>query len=250
MASTIEVLRNNRIVLLWWVACLIIYTGSLLLIKPNIYYYLGSSLGYHLLLTAFPLWMLVRGREKTADIGFVIGDFKGGLFYILLLISALLFAFVTIYVFFKNVTLTTGNLSNLITLTASLYILISPLTEEIFYRGYLQSKFRHAGKKAELILVSIMFSLMHLPKIIIAYEYISVGSVPILSSTFIPEFLRTSMSLSTFPISINGITILLLLIYFFGLGLFLSFVRSDTGSVWYSVVLHVIFNGLVCFVSL
>ncbi|MFC1958334.1 type II CAAX prenyl endopeptidase Rce1 family protein [Chloroflexota bacterium] len=85
---------------------------------------------------------------------------------------------------------------------------------------------------------------------IIAHEYISIGNIPVLSSTFIPGFLRTSISLSTSTNSIDGIGIPLLLIYFFSLGVFFSIVRRVTDSVWYPIVMHVIFNGLICVITL
>lgn len=143
-----------KIGLIWYAITLIVY-GIILYIFRE---YEIFSTFYHISLL-FPIVYVVLEREKLRDIGFRKGvfDVSALIFIIGLPLCNILFQF---FIFDKtfNVVLGYGFL---------LTVVIAPITEEVFFRGFLQEKLCGvlSNRYLSIFLVAVLFGLIHLPRL-------------------------------------------------------------------------------------
>ncbi|MBI2183947.1 MAG: CPBP family intramembrane metalloprotease [Thaumarchaeota archaeon] len=90
-------------------------------------------------------------------------------------------------------------------------VVLAPVCEEMFFRGYYQPKCESRfGRKPGLFLTASLFAIIHIPNMLPQY------------------FAR--------PLTIEGLLII------FILGLLFGAVRDETGSVYYPIVFHALWN--------
>ena len=204
--------------LVYWIVTILLYGFLLGLFSDQ---FLQLSYFYHALIFAFPVVLIVLKRETFRSVGLVRGDLKTGIEYIALIaVFAAVGVFAKAWIFGKPVYIMSE--------TSWMFLLIvavAPITEEIFHRGYLQTKFEKSfGRKQGLVIASVMFSLIHLPKILFANELVS--------TSIVPAFL-------TSPI--------FALPLFFGLGMLYGYIYQETKSINYSIATHGIANFVLYF---
>lgn len=139
--------------LIWYVVTLVLYGVLLYTFRK---YELLSAI-YHILLL-FPVMLVILKRETFRNIGFRKGVADASVLFIIFVVIAVYL--VRIFVFNATCYFDWGY-----ALFAS--VVVASLTEEIFYRGYLQEKFCSILKYDYLaiVVVSVLFMLSHLPKL-------------------------------------------------------------------------------------
>jgi len=143
-----------KIGLIWYVITLTIY-GILLNIFRE--YEILSAI-YHISLL-FPLVLVVLKREKLRDIGFRKGIFDESAL-ILILGLPIMFFISQIFIFEGTISIVLGY-----SLFSS--IIIASVTEEVFFRGFMQEKFYNTlnRKYLSIVIGAILFGLIHLPRL-------------------------------------------------------------------------------------
>jgi len=202
--------------IIYWFIILIIY-GILLYMFED---YLLMSVFYHFLFLIFPLTLILLKKETFESIGIRKGNVKEGIkisviIFFLLVAGIYLRSFLmekSVYLFFDP-----------LSLSFLLIVLFSPITEEIFIRGYLQTKLeKHFNKKIGLIISSILFALIHVPKMIFASEF--------MGFSYLPEIVMNPF---------------VLLISFTVTGYILGYIFQETKSINYPIICHMIINFLL-----
>jgi len=180
--------------MIFWAASLLIY-GFLLGISRE---YESNSLFYHFLLLSFPIFSVVSKRESLSTIGFRKGEVKRGALFCGLMVLVIAYQVLRRPEFKLNL--------DFYSLFSTVFF--APLTEELFFRGYLQPKFEERWSTEKgVFFVSFLFALIHVPKLL-------------------------------FTPLINPLD----LIYFFIFGFFCGYARSETNSLIYPIVCHSIWN--------
>lgn len=195
----------------YWALTLILY-GIFLALGYN---YETFSILYHFALLAFPLSLVFSKKETFESLGFRKGDTKQGitwLFFILILLLGGIY--LRAFLVHKSVNLVFDySLLFISTIT------LGPLSEEIYHRGLLQTKFeRKIGEKG-IFLASGFFALIHVPKLLFAKKYVSF-STPL-------------------PFVSNPITTLVSL---FLLGMIFGYIYRETKSINYAIAAHIFVN--------
>jgi len=196
----------------YWVITILIYGALLYYFKL----YELLSLFYHVALL-FPLLLVLVRYETLKRIGMHRGYLKEGAKWVAILAAVLVIGiFLRAFIFQKQVYVTFEFLS----LSFFLVAIFGPITEEIFYRGYLQTKAEHKlGKNHGLILASSLFALMHIPKFLF---------VPGKATySYLPSFLAN-------PI--------ILVLSCFAIGAVLGMIYRETKSVYYPIACHMLIN--------
>lgn len=186
----------------WFIIILLIYTILL--------YFLGTyempSLIYHTLLLAFPLGLVLGKRANIQSFGLVKGIPKVGLSLSLI---AIILAFLLSLLRFK-LSLPELHISLLAT------VIYAPITEELFFRGYLQPKLQgRFGRWLGLIITAVLFTIIHLPKV----------------------FLTPLAAPSN-------------LLLFFVLGVVFGIIRDESDSVYYPILCHAGYNAVTAFFTI
>jgi len=210
-----ELLQTKRI-LVFWTLSLVVY-GILLSILRE---YEILSLFYHLALLSFPLILLLFKKESSKSLGLKKGDAKTGILYLFLLFIFSIIG-INLQAFLSKKTI---HLVFDISFPFLLSITLGPISEELFHRGLLQTKLEKLfGETKGILLSALLFSLIHIPKILFASEYvfISLPSLPFLTNPFVTLF------------------------SFFVLGMLFGYVYHDTKSVYYAIATHAIVNLVV-----
>jgi membrane protease YdiL (CAAX protease family) len=169
-----------KLALAYWAVTIVSYTAILGLSGQ----YEISSNFYHVLLLSLPIYLLLR---KRGDLGLKKGNAQvGGIFcsafILMVLIKVRIFSFPSDF------------LSS---------VILAPLSEEIYHRGYMQPLFRKRG----ILITSFLFATIHLPKLIL-----------------------------------TGMLSPLDLALFFILGIFWGYARKESGSVIYPIFCHAAWN--------
>ncbi len=199
-------------ILTYWIIILTIY--GVLLAKTQNYAVLSAC--YHMALLLFPLALVLFKAETFKSLGFKKGDVKQGIWWLAVIFIAIVGGiFFRAFISGETVTLVFGNLFLLFSMVA-----LSPVSEEIFHRGLLQTKFEEKTNKIKgLILASVFFALIHVPKMLFAKEYIAV-SAPL-------------------PAMSNPIMILF---SFFIMGILFGHIYQRTKSINYAIAAHMLVN--------
>lgn len=157
---------------IWYAFSLALYWVLLYILRK----YEILSTFYHLLLL-FPIVLVFTRRETWESIGFRRGDIKEGIYW-LSLIAAVFIGILLLNVYFRDKSLH-------FELTYPLFTcaILTPITEEIFFRGFLQEKFATMltmkyGRYLAIVLASTLFMAIHLPKFSIGmYSLLSLGGI-------------------------------------------------------------------------
>ncbi len=213
MKEKIKKMLNIKWLLIYWAIILIIY-GVFLALTRN--YETCSSL-YHLALLIFPLALIFSKKETFNSLGFKKGNVKQGIFWsFIILIFLICGVYLRAFLAHKSV-----NLVFSLSFPFIMTIILAPISEELFHRGLLQTKFdKIFGKTLGVIFSAILFALIHVPKLLFAKEYISV-SAPVL------------------PFLSNPI---MALFSFFAIGLLLGHIYHETESIYYAILVHIFIN--------
>lgn len=149
--------KNLKLGLIWYSISLILY--GVLLYTFRRYDFLSTC--YHLALL-FPLLLVILKQEKLKDIGFRKG--KLNLYAIVVVCFPIIIMMLTVF----------NNTINVIpSYVVFLSIVVSPITEEIFFRGFLQQKIfyvfwsEHIGKISNYLSIgvtAVLFGLIHIPR--------------------------------------------------------------------------------------
>lgn len=95
------------------------------------------SFAYHVLLLAFPVGLVLLGRERLADFGLKTGNLKRGIQYAgLIFIAMIASTFFRAFVFHRPVYL----VPDVTSYSFFLLVIFAPITEELMHRGYLQPR--------------------------------------------------------------------------------------------------------------
>ena len=201
--------------LAFWLAILILY-GILLAFFRN-YEFLSTI--YHLALLALPLYLIFSKKETFTSIGFKKGNVKEGLWWIFFISIALISgAYIRAFLMHKSVDIV-FDFSFLFIMT----ITLGPLSEEIFHRGLLQTKLvKRFGEMKGMIFPSILFALIHVPKMMFASDYLSPSSLPVFMS--------------------NPCVILF---SFFIFGIMFAYIYQETKSLYYAIAAHALVNFIL-----
>lgn len=204
--------------LAYWLFAIVAY-GILL---ASLRDYEPLSFGYHALLLAFPVGMVLLGRERLGDFGLKTGNLKVGTQYVgLLFIVLLAGTFFRSFIFHRPVYFVSDIASSVFFLS----VVFSPITEEIMHRGYLQTKLEKLmGGNMGLVAASALFASTHIPKLMFAQKFVSFSYAP--------------------PILSNPIVTLF---SFFALGLLFGLIYRETESVYYSTAAHMAVNFVFYF---
>jgi membrane protease YdiL (CAAX protease family) len=186
--------RTMKRALAWFVATLAAYAVILYLMGG----YEAPSAIYHTLLLAFPVWLITVNRANIRELGLVKGDWQSGL----------ILAIVVTVLGFIIILAKTGLALPAPDVSLASTIVYAPVTEELFFRGYMQPKLESRfGQWPGLVITAILFTVIHLPKVLL-----------------------TSLA---GPLD---------LIAFFVLGLIFGYVRDVGKSVYYPTLCHVGYN--------
>lgn len=206
-------------ILAYWIIILTIY-GILLGWTRN---YETLSFFYHLALLFLPLALIFSKRESFGSLGFKKGDVKQGIICLFCLFVALLGG-----IYFRAFLL--DKTVSLVFNCSILFILmtvLAPISEEMFHRGLLQTKFEKTlGATKGILLAAVFFALIHVPKLLFAKEYISTSTpLPIVSHPIIALF------------------------SFFLMGVMFGYIYKETKSINYAIGAHILVNlTLVVFI--
>ena len=157
---------------IWYAFSLALYWVLLYILRK----YEILSTFYHLLLL-FPVVLVFTKRETWGSIGFRRGDIKEGIYWFSL-IAAIIIGILLLNVYFRGKSLH-------FELTYPLFTcaILAPITEEIFFRGFLQEKFATKltmkyGEYLAIVLASALFMVIHLPKFSIGmYSLLDLGVI-------------------------------------------------------------------------
>lgn len=204
--------------LAYWLFTIVAY-GILL---ASLRDYESLSFGYHILLLAFPVGLVLLGRERLADFGLKTGNMKRGIQYAgLIFIAMIASTFFRAFVFHRPVYL----VSDVISYAFFSTVIFAPITEELMHRGYLQPRLeKRMGRNAGLVVTSALFASIHIPKLLFAQKFVSLSYAPAALSN---------------PV--------VTLFSFFALGLLFGFIYRETESVYYSTAAHMVVNFVFYF---
>lgn len=180
------------------------------------------SFAYHVLLLAFPVGLVLLGRERLADFGLKTGNLKLGIQYAgLIFIAMIASTFFRAFVFHRPVYLVPDATSY----AFFLLVIFAPITEELMHRGYLQPRLeKKIGDTQGVVAASALFASIHIPKLLFAQKFISFSYTPaILSNPVVTLF------------------------SFLALGLLFGFIYRETESVYYSTAAHMVVNFVFYF---
>ena len=199
-------------ILAYWIVILAIY-GVLLAFSRD---YKTLSILYHLALLFLPLVFIFRRIETFKNLGFKKGNAQAGaLWLIFVLISLIAGVYLRAFLLHQNVSLVFDfSLLFIVTIT------LGPISEELFHRGLLQSKLEQKwGQIMGMVFPSILFALIHIPKMLFAQDYIYVSAIPLLAGN---------------PIA--------LLFSFFVFGMMFAYIYQETKSIYYAILAHIFVN--------
>lgn len=163
--------NNLKRGLIWYLVTLVIY-GILLY---NFREWDVLSTFYHILLF-FPLILVLLKKETLQGLGFRRGVYDTSSIFIILL-----FALIAAYSIWKY------GATIQISYSFFLVALIAPITEEIYFRGFLQEKITPLFKHSliAILLAAILFWLIHLPCLSIGmYSLAEFGFIFVLGGLF------------------------------------------------------------------
>lgn len=180
---------------IWFVVTLVIYVLIL-------YYFAGyeaQSYLYHTLLLAFPVYLILTNRDNLAPLGLVKGSWQSGLSITAGVIIIVLVVFRFRYGGFSLPDLNSGLINT---------IIMAPISEELFFRGYFQPQLTvKYGKWPGIIITAALFMAVHLPKIFFT---------PLAGLVNLPAL--------------------------FVLGCIFGIIRSESNSVYYPMLCHAGYN--------
>lgn len=204
--------------LAYWLFAIVAY-GVLL---ASLGGYESLSFSYHILLLAFPVGLVLLGRERLTGFGVKTGNLKQGIQYVgLLFIVLVAGTFFRSFIFHRPVYL----VSDVISYAFFSTVIFAPITEELMHRGYLQPRLeKKIGYFKGLVVTSALFASIHIPKLLFAQKFVSFSYTPaILSNPVVTLF------------------------SFFALGLLFGFIYRETESVYYSTAAHMVVNFVFYF---
>jgi len=213
MNEKIKQIFKIKGILTYWTIILIIY-GVFLTFTRN---YETFSAFYHLALLSFPLILIFSKKETCESLGFKKGNVRQGILWLsMILIFCISGAYFRAFLLHKSVSLVFA-----FSFPFIMAITLSPISEEIFHRGLLQTKLEKIlGKTQGVVFPAILFALSHVPKLLFVKGYISVSAplIPVLSNPIMNLFL------------------------FFGIGMIFGYIYQDTKSIYYAIVAHIFVN--------
>lgn len=180
------------------------------------------SFAYHVLLLAFPVGLVLLGRERLADFGLKTGNLKRGIQYVGLIFIAMIASTIfRAFVFHRPVYL----VPDVTSYSFFLLVIFAPITEEMMHRGYLQPRLEEKiGDTQGVVAASALFASTHIPKLLFAQNFVSLSYAPaILSNPVVTLF------------------------SFLALGLLFGLIYRETESVYYSTAAHMVVNFVFYF---
>lgn len=164
---------------IWYAFSLALYWVLLYILRK----YEILSTFYHLLLL-FPIVLVFTRRETWESIGFRRGDIKEGIYWFSV-IAAVMIGRLLLNVYFFD-----KSLHFELTYPLFMCVILAPITEEIFFRGFFQEKFATKltmkyGEYLAIVLASALFMVIHLPKFSIGmYSLLDLGGLFLLGLIF------------------------------------------------------------------
>ncbi len=191
--TTLKQLKKGNSGLIWLVGTLLLYAALLYLMAS----YEIPSLIYHTLLLAYPLWLL-RTRANIRLLGLVKGKVWAGLSLAIGIIA------LQMIISWRQWGLVLPTLNIIMVKT----VIYSPVTEELFFRGYLQPALEEKfGRWPGLLMTAALFMVVHLPKVLL-----------------------------------TGLASPIDLVTLFALGVVFGFIRDISKSVYYPMLCHAGYN--------
>jgi len=236
--------RDTKTALGWMIANVFVYSIFIVEFKPitQDYFFVASGFCFHLLYLAFILFLVLKRGETRRTLGLVRGDTRAGIPFVIVITVTLLSAVLLKKFFLKLPLFPVFNQDVWYLVTVfTFFVLCAPVTEEVFHRGYLQNRFiARLGGSWGIILSSIVWTFIHIPKVVLAPELVASKyiNVPILTgfdSTFLlinPRAILMEVLFGPFSPYI----------YIFAIGLLLGFVARELNSIYYPIILHASWN--------
>ena len=221
-------LLSLRAALLCWALTFLAYVTAVYVFRDGGYSFLGLSFGYHIVLAILAALALpqVLSPGRFRHIKVVMGKTVAsmgpiGVVWIIYLPTA----FVIYFLGTPIGLVTTLEISFPTFLYILLLVIIAPCAEELFFRGYLQTSLQKTllGVLGGLIVASILYAVVHLPRILFAGEY-AFSSISIIN---LPSIIGPMVQ----PI-----------IGLFALGAILGYTYQQTKSLVYPIILHSCWN--------
>ena len=199
---------------------------------PITMYYSYATYLFHFCLAIFPVAMVGLGKTTWRKIGFQ--EDTSGYGKHIILGGAIIAGFGPILRGILTnkpvqlIQLDAFSLSSILVFFT--YVVVASITEEIFLRGYLQSIWKNNVKS--IILSTSMFTIMHIPKFLLAPEHIySSWSLPMLTFT---------------GISTNALGFFSALAFVALMGFVFSGIKYVTESIYYPILMHAVINLFSC----
>lgn len=215
---------------LLWALTLLGYTALLYVSRRTPYSYVGSSFIFHILLLVPALFALPQTRSHVT-VQHIITAMKKGLTSVTLIVAACTVVPVAFLRYFFATPVSPSILTPVTSFSTLLYIplliVIGPVAEELFFRGYLQTRLQKTllGALGGVFVASIFYALIHIPKILWAQQYI-------VSFSFVSNFRFIALG-------IQPILSMFLLSVIFGL------IYLETKSLIYPIIFHSGWNIIV-----
>lgn len=169
--------------------------------------YEGSSFIYHLMILTLPLYLLFTKKQRPS-LGLVKGDVKNGLFYTVAIAALLIILMLIRRQSFRLLSPIGDPFS--FTVMFALTVLLAPFSEELLHRGYIQPKIKEKfNVNLGIIFTALLFTAIHIPKLLF-------------TNMLIPENL----------------------VLFLALGLMFSFVKEESKSTVYPILIHMAWNAI------
>lgn len=167
-----------------------------------------SSFIYHLMILTVPLYLLLMKKQRLS-LGLVKGDVKNGLFYTTTIIALLIILMLIRRQSFRLLSPVGDPIS--FTVTFILTALLAPFSEELLHRGYIQPKIKEKfNTNLGILFTALLFSAIHIPKLLF-------------TNMLAPESL----------------------VLFLALGLMFSYVKEESKSTAYPIIMHMAWNTIL-----
>ena len=234
-------IKDTKAGLSWMLSNLFVYSLLMYQLRPTTenYYYVASGFGFHLLYLGFIVYLVMKRGETKETLGLRKGEIRSGVPMLLVFMTALTGGAVARLLSQDKPILSSLARPSLYTiLLLFFYVVFVPLTEEVFHRGYLQTKFiTRLGNSWGLILASLVFSFVHVPKLVLASEFVrSPVGLPLLTALD-PRALL--ISVLSGPLGLFS--------YFFVVGIMLGWMAREFKSTYYAIAFHAYANFVLAF---
>ncbi len=223
MSEEISRIKFCKFSFIWFYIFLLIFSLVLYGILLKYFYgrYILVSYIFHTWLAMAIIPIIVLEKEKILDALKNIRNYFSLSGMILLIYITLLIVFgifIRAFILRRNVYFAIPNIDLLILLA-----IYAPITEELFFRWFLQRFLKTYMKVTQaLLLASFLFSIIHIPKFLFAKEYITFSYLPSI--------------LNNLPIYLFSL---------FVMGILYGYIYEETKKIGYPIVCHSLINFIL-----